>query len=348
MIYRIFNNNKIVSTVYTIPAIARYLAENMENSRGTGVRTIKSKMVNGIFNKGTYRVVAINGTDLIRKRVIPKDIRNIRIVRDNLNVVAMKWGKSKNLNNSNYNDIAKMITEQIKKKGKNFLLTHKISVVFTSKNYQNIQYVFGTKFLNFNALYDDIITKFLDLLREYEGDDINIIKIVIRYTAVPRLNEVYIYKGFEKDENEIMDDIINRMIIENKDILLKMLNKFYIWSPSTNKNCCINACFMAKYKKRDIKNHIKQFMVKYNKNKELVYNLETLCPLLKVYLKVNIKVICIDSDIEKYEYEYEKTNDTINILVKGGHTYALIPKKDFVDNYEKPNKKLDEQQLIKI
>lgn len=349
MIYRIFHENKLVSTEYTLPAVSKYLLDNHPQPRGTGVRTIKSKMVNGVFTKGTYRVEKVQYTEGIKKRVIPKQIRDIRIIEDNNIITKLKWGKSKLLSWSNYNDIAKMITEKIKEKGNQFLLTHKIKVAFLSKKYteyEKVEYVFGTKFLDFNSLYEDIIGKFKNILEQYNVGEVNIMKIAIRYIQVPLLNNVYIYKGEQKDENKVMDDIINRMKINNKEILLKTLNKFYIWSPSTNKNCCIQACFMAKYQRRDVKENTKDFLKKHNKDKDIIYNLETLCPLLKVTLKRNIKVICIDTKIQEYTYRFSKDANTLNIMVKGGHTYALIPKKDFNDDYEEPDNELDNQYKI--
>lgn len=347
MIYKVFNNNKLVSTEYTIPALSRYLTEHHPTIKGTSTRSLKRNTINNVWTKGGIRIEKMANTDHIKNRVIPKIIRNIRTERDLVRRTDLKWGKSIYLNQFNYVDIAKMIMEKIKLKGSNFLKNNRIGLTFESKIIDGERSIFGTKFLNFNRLYDRIITVFLDLLQRYEEVDINIMKIGIRYVASIPLNHVIIYKGTEKEEDEIMDDIINRMIIDNKDDLIKILNKFYIWSPSTNKNCCIDACFMAKHKKRDIKKHVEKFIEKYNKDKNLIYTLDTLCPLLMVYLKVNIKVICIDDVIEKYEYDYDKTANTINIMVKGGHTYALIPKKDFLDTYEKPDNKLDAQQLIK-
>lgn len=346
MIYQILNNDKIVSTQYNIPQVSNYLREQMPNVRGLGERTVKQKInANGFFEKGTYRVNRVENTEAIRRRTIPRNLRNLRIVRDNDILTRLKFTKSRFINMDNVHDFVKLITELIKQKGEDFLLSHKISIVLISKKYDDEEITMGTRFLDFNSLYRRLIDMITEYYQEYDADFLNVQNIMLYYIQKPDLNDVYIYKGNEDLENNVMDDIMNRMIIEDKKSLLKMLNKYYIWSPSTNKNCCIQACFMAKYKKRDIKDHTKIFVKKYNKDDKLVYNLETLCPLLKQYLKVNIKATCIDTKIKEYEYEYQKDANTINILVKGGHTYALIPKKDFEDE-EEHNDELDNQILI--
>jgi hypothetical protein len=318
------------------------------NTRGLGVTAIKKQFrENGEFLKGTYRVERIEGTENINRRVIPKNIRDINIIRENPRIALLGWRKSRKITNDNYLDFVKKIMEYIKNKGERFLFDHKISIVLISKVGIGEQRLYlSTRYLKFNSAYEELENIITLHLAQYDINGLNIQKVIIKYARTMAMNEVYIYKGTVDMSDDIKDDIKHRMIINNKHELLKRLKKYYIWSPNTYKNCCIQACFMAKHKKKEIKNHTKKFIMKYNKNNDIVFNLETLAPLLTKYLKVNINAICINEDIEEYKYKYDDKSETINILVKGGHTYALIPKKDIdnIDNEEKD--KTDEQILI--
>ena len=74
MIYRIFVNNKIVSTQYTQNAVSTYLKQNHGNIRGIGVRTIRRNMVDGIYERGILRIEEVRDTQNIRQRKIKKRI----------------------------------------------------------------------------------------------------------------------------------------------------------------------------------------------------------------------------------------------------------------------------------
>lgn len=340
MIYRIFVNNKIVSTQYTLSSVSKYLKLNHPNIKGTGLKAIRRNKVDGIFTKGILRVEEVEDTKNIKKRIIPKRIINT-IFYENDDKTLLAYGKSIYLSQNNYNDFIKMITERIKERGEDFLLNHKIRVAFTSKILDGGRFTFGTKFLDFNSLYEKIIKIFESYLQQYEVDDINIIKISIGYIEVPPLQDVYIYRGNQELEKECMDDLLYRMKINNKNKILSILNKFHIWSPSTYQNCFIKSCIMAKHKLRDVEDMTKIFTKKY---RNLTYNVSCLAPLLCKHLRVNIKIYFIDSEVKEFYYEYGEKVERINILVKGGHSYSLIPKEILV-KYES---EYDEQNKIEI
>ena len=332
-------NNKQVSTEYSLASVASYIRGHYPNIRGTSLRTIKSRMANGVFVKGIIRVESARNTDDIIRRVIPKQIRSLRpvgrdIIRRNVfgemrdGVSRNRYGKSKNIDLPFAYDITKLITEKLRTRGADFLKTHHINIVMRSKLQNGVRDTFSTGYYKFNAL----IQRLTNVLTQYSqlyAEPLNVQEITILYKNVPRMGDVIVYRSRKNQyANEIVDDIEKRMIIENKNELLYEIKDCNIVSPNTHKNCILYACFMAKHKKMKVDDMVKKFVKKFLKGDDHSYTVNYLCPLLKHYLKVNIEVVCVGDKYEKLIYKVDDNKETIRILIKAGHSYALFKRND--------------------
>ena len=329
MIYYIYNNGQLVSTQKSINKASLYIRTN-HGLRGFSNKTIKNKLSNN--NTYTKNNITIEKKqNYSNTRVIPKKIRTYQDIRIGTTEI-LNYQRPIYLNQLNSDDFVKLIMEKLKTKGLNFLKNNRIKVVISGSGR-----TIGTTFLDFNSLYEDLIFRINNYLLEYDAEDLEISMVRILYAGTPPLDELLIYKGNEKNAKTFINDIIN-MKINDKEKFIKFISNYQIISPSTTENCFIKACFIAKHKKKNINKHSEKFIKKLGK---LEKNIKTLGPLLSQYLEVNIIVHFVDKDITKFNYKMSKEYETINIVIKGGHAYALV-------DIEKKDKDYLEQTLIEI
>lgn len=339
MIYYIYKNDKLVSTQKSINKASLYIKNNYA-LRGFSNRTLKTKLSNDNYTYSKNGVTVIKKQNFSNTRVINKKIRtyqDINIGRTNI----INYQRPIKINTINMDDFIANIMNKIKRKGLEFIQKNKIKVVIRGTPQFGILNTIGTAYLNFNSLYEDLLQRLSILLMSYDTDEFEVSTVDISYVEVPPMDEVIIYKGKEDTVKTFINDIFN-MKINDKEKFIKFISKYQIISPNTTKNCFIKACFIAKYKKTNIDKHVEKFIRKH-KNNNLVMNTKTLAPLLKNYLEVNINVHFIDTDIKVINYNLSKEYNTIDIVIKGGHAFALIE----IENTEN-KKEFTKQEKIEM
>ena len=332
MIYYIYVNNQLVSTQKSVNKVSQYMRVYHQALRGFSPKTIKRKIGDGEYNKGIIKIV--RKQNYSNTRVIPKKLRIFNQINIGGEDLLIDYPKERFINFLNMDDFIKLIMDKIKNKGQDFLSRNRIKVIISGPLQFGVLNTIGTTFLNFNNLYEDLIARINNYLLEYDADDLEVRKVRIEYTQIDELQNIQIYKGNEKEERKLITDVFN-MKINNKNNFINFLSKHTIVSPNTTFNCFINACFIAKHKKRNIKNHVKLFISKFEK---LDRTVEKLAPLLSVYLEVNIIVRFIDYNIKKLKYKFNDESKDINIVIHGTHAFALIESEKVNKQFEKQNK----------
>lgn len=322
MTYEIRNNNNLVYVAKTIKEIELYFKKHHPTVRGFGQKSLSKKFkLNDTVEKKDLKVIKVNDD---KKRLLDKKLRQNIISSPFTNQKVIRYKNEIMVNDINKYDFIKQILDQIKKLPEAIIKNSFFQITLTGKGFN-----LGTVFTHFNKVMNEIEEIIDEKLIKY-ADDFYIEDISIKYYNKPDLENVVVYGSKNKLEIKLKDDfntrikILNNMTVEDYGYkkLIKLLSNNMIINPSTIKNCFIKACFIAKFKKLDIREKVKKF-IKYNVISE--YTIKFMGPLLASKIKRKINVF-FPFDLEQNKTYGSIYDEEINILIYGTHAYALIKK----------------------
>ena len=350
MSYVIKNKNVKVYSAHTVTDIARYFKNNHPKQKGFSKRTLSNNEIqtlNNTYSKDNFEVTKTSNDKRIKqmpslgpRNSIVSAFRKRNKTKFNNNII---------LNLKNLPHVMNKLREDIigiKKLRKltwsktNFKIV--IQTVDSDDGFNVDGKNIGSKFLSFNLVIDDIERKLIKYLTEYDGGNMLVSDIVIEYLVTGnKLGRQIIYG--QKDDTDIIDvfntcEIIGEMVINTKSNkkLIKLLKENKVYSPSTNKNCFLKACYASKFKKKDIKDKVDYFV---EKNTIEEYSTDYLGPLISETLRCKINVHFIENEIETITYG--KYKEEINVMIHNSHAISLIKR-----DGERPDKPEDVQELI--
>ena len=350
MPFKIFNEGNVVHTANTLTETANYMEEHHTEKKGFSLSTLNRRKIREIgdtYSKGDIIIEKVYG-DNSRKMIKSLRPENINTIIDNFNnMETISFKNDVIITQENQYHLINKIRNKIIEKNLTYMNRRKFKITIITKNTKT-QLNMGTTYLSFNLVMKDITDKIEYTLLQYDFQMV-IEKIVIdTFLQNKNLGEQVIY-GNKKNTVKIMDivstmDLIGEMVLNEKATkkLLKLLKENKVCSPSTNKNCLIKACYIAKYCREDIKNAVDNFIMR-NRAKITNYNCDILCPILSKTLKRKINVHFIDYEITTLTYQSNKKyEEEIDIVIHGSHAIALIKRKpDDIINIEEK-----EQELI--
>ncbi|MHA2039112.1 MAG: DNA polymerase [Promethearchaeota archaeon] len=316
MIYNLLVDGKRVAVVKSNNAVETYIREHHpDRAAGLSRKTIRRQLnasPEDIFTRNGITIERVNNQ--VNRRRTPREIRNFE-ERIQLNTQTLDYGNNPLfVNEANVYYIIEYITDKIKERGLDFLQNHRVKVALDGQGAGAI----STPFLNFNELFERLYEDLVSVLEEYDADEFTINQIGISFVEVPDPEDIIIYRS--KKVDNLLKDILNRQI-EDKETFIKYLSNKKIISPATNKNCFIKACFISS---KGVENpDIRDFITDKLKKKTR-HTAKELTPILGRHLKNNIRVKFVDSKIITKDYIFNPEWEMIEILIKGGHAYALV------------------------
>lgn len=349
MPFKIYNDNKLVSTERTFKDLEAYLTK--QNIKGLKERTLKNKLKdnNDELTKGTYRIKRVEHENKTEDKII-----KTAEIEDYEGDIFIEYKSDLIITNYNKYEFARQVMNEIKKRDIEEIRNLHFKVAFLLDNGK----VISTVFLNFNLLYESILSKLTKWMDEYGEDEGVVFKsVMITSIKAPRDEEVLIYGTNNKriDSYVIsLSNLIEGMILDNESNkkLIQISDDNYIYRPKTIKNCFIKSCYMAKLKKYDVVKITEKFLERHPIPS---FELEEIANYISLMLKIKINVYILTNGLNKYTYNQGTNKEEINILIIGNHSHALINKKDITDfNREEFNllmnvKEEEEiQKLIKL
>jgi hypothetical protein len=135
---------------------------------------------------------------------------------------------------------------------------------------------------------------------------------------------------------------------KEKPELVSFLSENKILIPKTSKNCLSTAVFMTRHNREDVRDNVQHFVKKHLKDKGVDLTPRGILPILAKSLKCDIRATFLTHKVIRKTYEAfpdepERVRPTVQILIKGGHAYGLVPKTP-----EDTKDDLSEEVLIEV
>jgi hypothetical protein len=202
---------------------------------------------------------------------------------------------------------------------------------------------YSTGFLNLNF----VLGKLDNTLRDYfQGYDVGLIidKLYISYYEPVEFGEELIF-GNSKN-GEFLTDYLRALVFEGRPIdeLTKLLNKYVVLSPVTNKNCLIQALFMSKQKTRNVNIISKKYILNNNLS-DTDRTINNFVP--KFCLDYNLSCEVLDGHTMNLK-KFGNGKETIRIFVFGSHAYSLINKNDTIEKTDVNYKDAHQEKIENI
>ena len=369
-IYKIINASNddkpaYVKIVKTELALAKYFANEHPVLKGFSRDTLRKKLknVDDVYEKGKFSILYVSDDEF---RKVPKIItknKKVQLASDiplfgnrteDVIYNDIKYNKFvgiekmiyKNIINSyNSDDLIKYIMDIITGYGRLHNVSSVYKVILESFNVNNDKIIIGTKYLNINDLFLDLMNRFAI----YNG----------QYGEVPEIKSITINRvKLSNRENNFMNNLVfggsknllNEFIIKNikNDRFKNYLNKInnlseshIIVCPKTSKACLIKSFIISYYKTVDeykVKIYYDTFINKHQefKNTETFEQEKTIISLCNSYM-VNCKAYnLLDNEMYEtlYKFDEDDKNEQVELMIFARHSYAMIKKTYNINNVE--------------
>lgn len=349
MTYKIYHQNQEVQVANNLVDVTRYMAEHHRAVRGFSKRTLARARnnelanVGGVYQRGNFRIVKINGDN---RRKLLKELRQENtVIRRFRNRKEITLNTDVFITKNTAHHVINKVRDYIRSLNLNNMNRQLFKVVLKTDDVLTFANI-GTVYLPFNALIEQLKEKLDEALNQYDNNVIIEGITVYHFEGNNDLGDQIIYGRKKKEKQRIVDilktyDLIGEMVIntQSNKKLLELLQKNKLYSPSTNKNCFIKSCFVAKHKKTEIDKHVQQF-VKTHREKITEYTCNVLAPMLCTTLQTSINVHFMEYEI--VTLKYGTFNNSIDIVIHQSHAIALIKR----DENEEIKEEQSEQELI--
>lgn len=330
MTFKITNLNQEVHVGSTMAEVERYMALHHPNQRGFSKRTLARKTPKNFgdsYIKGNFTVEKINGDR--RRKMLAGLRQNNTIVTNFADKVETTFNSNVIINIYSMYHIVNQIRDQIRNMNLPNMNRQSFKIVLiTEDNQERTELNIGTTYLAFNAVIDELIIKLTQALQQYDNNIVLEKISIFHLLGVADLGQQVIYGRKAKNATKIEDmlmtfELIGEMVI-NKNSNTKLLNLLKhnrVFSPSTNKNCFIKACYVARYKETNVNQKTKDFL-RTHRDKIEEYTCNILAPILSNTLQRNINVHFIEFEITTLKYG--TFTESIDIVIYNSHAIALI------------------------
>lgn len=349
MPFLIENQGKIPTVLTFFKDVEAYF--KALNIKKLGLKTLQNKLkVQGdSIVSGTYKITRVEIGEDDRYRKADKTIQNANIsevpkevdeyasdavirkfIERDEQETLIEYDNTLIINSFNMYEFIQQITEEIKKRGYDGIKNRFFQVIFELTNGTFA----STKYLYYNILVEALLDLLTKWLYTYDKDEVGFKKVFINSISAPDDENLIIYgtKVQQFDSYVVsLKNLIEGMILDNDSnkMLIKLSDENYIYKPSTTKNCFIQACYMAVYKRYDVATATEEFLRRHPMN---VRNLKILGMSMSYYLRRKINVYVLSNGLNKLTYsEGGEHKKEINILIVANHAHALISNKDIKD-----------------
>jgi hypothetical protein len=358
--YDLYVNDNQVAGGTSLRRLSRRLRDEYEGVEGLSVSTIRRFMRDGIFEeeKGgiDFRIEQVGSTG---RPSVDRALRNFDQILDD-GKRTLRLQRNFFITPLNVSNVITSIAEYIR---------DNYDLEFIQNNYFRVNLVgtavegrtsavIGTPFDSYNNILTTLYESVQDVLERYSGEDIDMRFIEITTQEVPDPQDVIVF-GLQRS-NVITDVLctnycrcerLNNIFecdCKEKAELVSFLSEYRVLSPKTSKNCLATAVYMTKHNREDGVHNVKEFVKNHLKDKGIDLTPRGILPLLAKSMKCDIRATFLTHKVIRRTYEAfpdepERVRPTLQILIKGGHAYGLVPKtpEDITDD-------LSEEVLLEV